>query len=149
MQEMQGKKQELREFRKQVFVLMFLTGFHEKAEREEEARLYLEDVELPEETRESIYTRYREVATTIGKIDPMISKASQGWNLRRIGKVELNILRIAVYEKYFDEAIPVSVAINEAVELAKTYGGDQAPAFVNGILSAVLKNNPVDEAPKA
>lgn len=135
-------KEELRKFREQVFILMFLTGFYEKAEREPQARLYLEDVDLPEETREQIVERYLQVARKIGQIDPMISRASQGWNLHRIGKAELNILRVAIYEMYFDETIPVSVAINEAVELARKYGGDQSHAFVNGILSAVLKNNP-------
>ena len=141
---MQDKKQGLRKFREQVFILMFLTGFYEKAEREPQARLYLEDLDLDEETREQIYARYAEIAKHIGQIDPMISKASQGWNLHRIGKAELNIMRVAIYEMYFDETIPVGVAINEAVELAKTYGGDQSHAFVNGILSAVLKNNPID-----
>ena len=134
---------ERREFREQVFILMFLTGFYEKAEREPQARLYLEDVTtIPEEEKESVIERYKAVASHIGQIDPMISKASQGWNLHRIGKAELNILRVAVYEMYFDEEVPVKVAINEAVELGRKYGGDQSHAFVNGILSAVLKNNP-------
>ena len=144
-----ARTRDLREFRKQVFILLFLTGFYEKAEREPQARLYLEDVELPEETRERIYKRYAEIAGKIGSIDPMISKASQGWNLHRIGKAELNIMRVAVYEMYFDDTIPVGVAINEAVELARTFGTDQSHAFVNGILSAVLKNNPQEEKPKA
>ena len=137
-------KAERRLFREQVFILLFLTGFYEKAEREPQARLYLEGTNLPEEMQERIVARYTEVARKIGQIDPMISKASQGWNLHRIGKAELNILRVAIYEMYFDEAIPVSVAINEAVELARTYGGDQSHAFVNGILSSVLRNNPVN-----
>lgn len=142
---------ERRSFREQVFILIFLTGFYEKADRESQARLYLEDVDgISDETRDRIYAKYAEVASRIGRIDPMISKASQGWNLHRIGKAELNILRVAVYEMYFDDEVPVSVAINEAVELARKYGVDQSHAFVNGILSAVLKNNPVgDPKPKA
>ena len=95
-------------------------------------RADIELVSLPEEFRKA-----------------MISKASQGWNLRRIGKAELNILRVAVYEMYFDDEVPVSVAINEAVELAHEFGGDQSHAFVNGILSAVWKNNPADESKSA
>ena len=146
---MQNSKKELHEFRKQVFILMFLTGFYEKAERESQAKLYLAGEGFSEETSEFLYDRYTKVAGKIGQIDPMISKASQGWNLRRIGKAELNILRVAVYEMYFDDEVPVSVAINEAVELAHEFGGDQSHAFVNGILSAVWKNNPADESKSA
>ena len=54
-----------------------------------------------------------------------------------MGKVELTILRLAVYEMLFDEDVPVTVAINEAVEIAKKFGGDDTPAFVNGILAKV------------
>ena len=52
-----------------------------------------------------------------------------------MGKAELAILRLAVYEMVYDESVPVKVAINEAVELAKMFGGDDSPAFVNGILA--------------
>lgn len=55
-----------------------------------------------------------------------------------MGKVELTILRLAVYELLYDDDIPANVAINEAVELAKVYGGDTSPAFVNGILAKLL-----------
>ena len=59
----------------------------------------------------------------------------QGWDTGRMGKVDLTILRLAVYEIVFDEEIPTSVAINEAVELAKKFGQDSSPAFVNGVLA--------------
>ena len=75
----------------------------------------------------------------------MIGKSSHGWNLRRIGKVELNLMRVAVYELYYDETIPASVAINEAVELGKRYGGENSPAFINGILTEVIRNYPLPE----
>lgn len=55
--------------------------------------------------------------------------------MNRIGKVEVSILRLALYEMLYDEAVPVKVAINEAVELAKKYGGDSSPQFINGILA--------------
>lgn len=139
------EKQAMRDFREKVVILMYLTGFYEKADREEQARRYLEDVDASGETREKMYERYREIAGAIGRIDPMITEASKGWKLNRIGKVELNILRVAVYEMYFDETVPVSVAINEAVELAGIYGVEQSHAFVNGILSEILKRHPVPE----
>ena len=65
----------------------------------------------------------------------MLSEAARGWTLSRIGKVELTILRLAVYEMHFDDDIPVKVAINEAVELAKIFGGDDTPGFINGVLA--------------
>lgn len=69
------------------------------------------------------------------EIDDIISRLSQGWKLERIGRVERNILRLAIYEMRFDDDIPVSVAINEAVELSKTFGRDESYSFVNAILS--------------
>ena len=60
---------------------------------------------------------------------------AKGWKTGRMGKAELAILRLAVYELKYDEDVPVKVAINEAVELAKKFGGDESPAFVNGILA--------------
>ena len=69
------------------------------------------------------------------EIDADIDQIAEGWKTTRMGKVDLTILRLAVYEMKFDEEIPVGVAINEAVELAKKFGGDDSPAFVNGILA--------------
>ena len=71
-------------------------------------------------------------------IDGQIEANSKGWKLDRIAKAELAILRLAVFEAKYDDTIPVGVAVNEAVELAKAYGGDNAPAFVNGILGKIV-----------
>ena len=67
---------------------------------------------------------------------------TEGWSTRRIGRVELAILRLAVYEIKEDESIPEKVAINEAVELAKKYGGNESSSFVNGILAKFAKKQP-------
>lgn len=69
----------------------------------------------------------------------MINEIAEGWKTERMGKVDLTILRLAVYEIRFDEDVPTSVAINEAVELAKKYGQDGSPSFVNGILAKFAK----------
>ncbi len=69
------------------------------------------------------------------RIDQSLNEKVQGWDTGRMGKVDLTILRLAVYEIVFDEEIPTSVAINEAVELAKKFGQDSSPAFVNGVLA--------------
>ena len=66
-----------------------------------------------------------------------MNQASKGWKTSRMGKVDLTILRLASYEVLFDEDVPAKVAINEAVELAKKFGGDDSPSFINGVLGKV------------
>ena len=73
------------------------------------------------------------------KIDGLIRENLRGWSIRRLSKVSLAVLRLAIYEMLYEPAIPSSVSINEAVELAKTYGGQGDSAYVNGVLSSVNK----------
>jgi len=79
--------------------------------------------------------KYEKIMEKLPEIDAMLEKVARGWKLSRMGKVELTILRLAVYEMRFDEDIPEKVAINEAVELSKKFGGDDSPAFINGVLA--------------
>jgi len=72
------------------------------------------------------------------ELDELIERHSRGWSLERIAPLELSILRTALYEALHREDVPVAVAIDEAVELAKQYCGADAPGFVNGILGAAL-----------
>ena len=92
---------------------------------------------LLDEDREELSAKYALVEEKIPLIDPQIEEVSVGWKLNRMSRVDLAILRLAVYELLYDEKIPTGVAINEAVELAKTYGGDASPSFVNGILAKI------------
>lgn len=73
------------------------------------------------------------------QIDAVISQHIRGWSLHRLSKVALALLRLAVYEMLFDDSIPSSVSINEAVELAKTYGGKEDAPYINGVLATVVK----------
>lgn len=82
--------------------------------------------------------RLKDIKERCNDIDRAISSVSKGWKLDRMGKVELTILRLAVYEMEYDDSIPKKVAVNEAVELAKRFGGDDSPAFVNGILAKLI-----------
>ncbi|MCI7795858.1 MAG: transcription antitermination factor NusB, partial [Lachnospiraceae bacterium] len=82
--------------------------------------------------------RVEKIMARIPELDREIDRVAEGWKTRRMGKVELTILRLAVYEMKDDGEIPEKVAINEAVELAKKFGGDDSPAFVNGILAKLL-----------
>ncbi len=74
----------------------------------------------------------------ITEIDAMVNEVAQGWKTSRMGKVDLTLIRLAVYEMKFEEDVPQGVAINEAVELAKSYGTDDSSSFVNGILAKLV-----------
>ena len=73
------------------------------------------------------------------EIDEKIGDASHKWSVARISRVSLSVIRLAVYEITYLDEIPVSVSINEAVELAKKYGGEEEAAFVNGVLGGIAR----------
>ncbi|HZS15037.1 MAG TPA: transcription antitermination factor NusB [Candidatus Dormibacteraeota bacterium] len=77
------------------------------------------------------------VLQELQRVDDAVESASSNWRLEEIGKVERAVLRVGTYELLFDVETPVSVAIDEAVELAKTYAGDEAGSFVNGVLGRI------------
>lgn len=131
------KRSELREH---LFLMLFRKDFHEAEELKEQAQFYLETLEEPKEKdMEYLEKRFTDVLQYVNEIDSMIEEASKGWQLKRIGKIELTIMRLAVYEIKYDEEIPTGVAINEAVELAKKFGEDNSGSFVNGILAKIAK----------
>lgn len=125
-----------REVREQLFVLLFQKEFYAEEEFEEQMDSYFETHDLGEE-QEYIKERLAGICERLPEIDQRISSHSRGWKLDRIGKEELAVLRLAVYEVVFDEEIPVGVAINEAVELGKKYGADGGAAFINGMLGNI------------
>lgn len=120
------------EQREQAFCLVFQDMFH----NEETLDIYEENVAKVEE-----YSRllFEGLSQRIEEIDEIIDKYSKGWKVSRLPKVNLAILRLAIYEIMYVDDVPESVAINEAVELAKKYSGEQDYSFVNGILGAVVK----------
>ena len=131
-----------REIREHLLRLLFLKEFHEADEIEEQNQLYF-DVLLPNEGKgvddaKEVMERYDKLKKYLPEIDSKLITEMQKWNLKRVGIVERNLLRLATFEVLYDE-IPSAVAINEAVELAKIYGGDQAPGFINGVLSRIVK----------
>ena len=95
----------------------------------------LHKVELKSEDSEYLQARTANIMEKIPEIDEKLNQAAAGWKTKRMGKVELTILRLALYEMLHDDAIPEKVSINEAVELAKKFGGNDSPSFVNGILA--------------
>lgn len=129
-----------REIRERIFKLLFRVEFYENGEMEEQKELFLEDAEdfpenVTERDKREIIRKYDAITEKLSEIDAMIDGKATGWSSKRMGKVELTIIRLAVYEICFDEQIPTGVAINEAVELAKNYGQDGSAAFVNGVLA--------------
>jgi len=130
-----------RELREQIFKLLFRIEFNKPEEMEEQEKLFFEDDEkaISENDQEYIALKYANIVCKKIEIDTMINEIAEGWKTERMGKVDLTILRLAVYEIKFDEDVPTSVAINEAVELAKKYGQDGSPSFINGILAKFAK----------
>ncbi len=139
-----GGKMKRRELREHIFQLLFRVEFNEKDEMAKQVGLFVEDMEEETEVKERdktyISEKYAKIVEKLPEIDKMLDEVSKGWKTSRMGKVELTILRLAVYEMRFDEDIPQKVAINEAVELSKKFGGNEAPAFVNGVLAKLTGN---------
>jgi N utilization substance protein B len=98
----------------------------------------IHDVAVSDGDREKIRARVTAVVEAIPRLDARIREVAIGWTVGRIGKAELAILRLALYEMLFDPDIPEKVAVNEAVEIAKKYGGKDASAFINGVLSQFI-----------
>ena len=97
---------------------------------------YMENMEgVSEKDRTYMEDKFEKIREHLEEIDQLLNETSKGWKTSRMNKVDLNVLRLAVYELKYDEEVPTGVAINEAVELAKKFGGDESPAFVNGILA--------------
>lgn len=128
-----------RELREHIFRLLFRKEFYPEDEMKEQADLYLEALADPE-AAELAYIREKteKVIAVIPELDAMINEQSVGWTTDRMGKIDLAIMRLACYEMKYDEDIPVSVAINEAVELAKRYGTENSASFINGVLAKLI-----------
>ena len=73
-------------------------------------------------------------------LDDAISQASPRWKMERMSRIDRNILRLAAYELLYSDDVPAKVAINEAIELAKSFGGDESPSFINGVLDCLLNS---------
>lgn len=96
------------------------------------------EAEITEEDKAFITKEVRGVAGSLEQLDSSIEGALKGWSLYRLSKVDLCIMRLSAYEILIDDEIPASVSINEAVNLAKKYSQEQAPAFINGVLGGIV-----------
>ncbi len=126
-----------RALREQIFKLLFRVEFIKKEEMEEQCRLFLEheDVEMSEQDSDYIIKKFTAIQDKLPEIDAEINEKAKGWSAERMGKVDVTIIRLAVYEMKYDDSVPQGVAINEAVELAKKFGQEESSGFVNGVLA--------------
>lgn len=144
------------ELRDSIFRIVFREQFVDKDDMSAQAGDYIESLReepltylknkkllddgLTDEDADYIVDKAEKILAATDDIDKVLALASKGWELKRIGKTELAILRVAVYEIRYDENVPDKVAVNEAIELAKAYCDDKAPAFINGVLSSLIEN---------
>lgn len=134
-----------RELREQIFKYIFRIEFNDREEMPEQGRFFFEALKMEAQEKELqeirdedaayISDKSNKIIEKLDEIDAMINKQAKGWTTQRMGKVDLTILRLAVYEIVFDEDVPTGVAINEAVELAKRFGQEESSGFVNGVLA--------------
>ncbi len=123
--------------REQLFKLLFRIEFNDREEMQEQCAFFFDDIDNPieEKDMEVIQKKFDLILNKIVEIDEQINATAKGWTTDRMGKVDLTIIRLAVYEILYDDDVPTGVAINEAVELAKKFGRDESYSFVNGVLA--------------
>ncbi|WP_122642929.1 transcription antitermination factor NusB [Luxibacter massiliensis] len=125
-----------RELREHIFKMLFQIEFNETSDMPEHLLLYLDNLQsASEDDRDYIKRKFEAASQKIPEIDCILNEKTSGWKTTRMNKVDLTILRLAVYEMKWDDEVPKRVAINEAVELAKRFSGKEGPSFVNGVLA--------------
>lgn len=137
-----AKKLTRTEMRENLYQALFRMDYYSGEELPEQLELFLEEIPAAENEKEELRERFRAVIAHGEDLDALIEAKSNGWTIQRLAKSDLTVLRLAIYEMRYDDDIPVGVAISEAVELAKNYGGEKSAGFVNGILSTVAKELP-------
>ena len=129
------KRKEAREI---LFTLLFETEFKSGDSIDEVYGISSENRDIPENAY--IKKSFFEINEKADLLDRVISKYAKGWKADRLSKVSRSVIRLAVYEILFCKDIPANVSVSEAVELAKKYGEEKARAFVNGVLSSIVKD---------
>lgn len=125
-----------RELREQIFKLLFQVEFYDSEAMAAQMKIFMEEEKKgTAEEEKYIQEKYEKILEQLEKIDAELNEKATGWKTSRMPKVDLALMRLAVYEIQYDEEVPTGVAINEAVELAKQYGSDNSPAFINGVLA--------------
>ena len=126
--------------REEAFKVIYSLEIQKETDKKEQIGLYIESNHIEsEEAKKYIEDAILGIEKNLEEIDNLIKiNLRENWKIERISKIDLSILRLAIYEIKYKE-IPYKVAINEAVELAKKYGEDTSKNFVNGILASIVK----------
>ncbi len=124
--------------RENAFKCIFQIGFENEYNIDKMIESLEEDTKFDSDDREYIVHTVNGVINNLSEIDKYILSNLKGWTIDRISKVDLALLRLAIYEIKFDRSVPYKVSVNEAVELAKAYGDDKSHSFVNGLLAKVV-----------
>ena len=125
-----------RELREQIFKLLFRVEFNKMEDMPEQEELFFFFFfAATDGDADYISEKYHKISEKLAEIDALLNEKASGWDTGRMSKVDLTILRLAIYEIRYDEDVPTGVAINEAVELAKKFGQDASYGFVNGVLA--------------
>lgn len=131
-----------REMREHIFKLLFLNEFNGTEEMPQQIQLYFDGLEdLNSVEQAYMENKYAKITERLEELDSILNEKSAGWKTKRMSKVDLNILRLAVYEMKYDEDVPVKVAINEAIEISKSFGGEDSASFVNGVLGKIARES--------
>ncbi len=131
------------ELREHIFKMLFQIEFNRAEDMPDHLWYYFDTLDdAGEKDKEYIRQKYEAAAAHVEEIDALLNEASKSWKTTRMNKVDLTILRLAVYEMRWDNDVPEGVAINEAVELAKRFGGEGSSSFVNGVLGKLAKQEP-------
>lgn len=126
-----------REKRVAVFSILYMTDFYESEDASIQIENFFTDSEFSDEEKKEIKEEAEGVLSKLSDIDALISEKTEGWKINRIPKVDLSIIRLAIFEiKY--KKIDCGIAINEAVEIAKEYGDENSGSFVNGVLARMV-----------
>ncbi len=139
-----------REERDHKFKLLFSTQFYPGDEIPDQLAHYFESPDyedgdgvihldnLSEEDEKHLQEEVAKIVAKIPELDEKIDSTAEGWKTERMSKTDLTIIRLALYEILYDETVPEKVSINEAVEIAKKYGGNESGSFVNGVLARLI-----------
>lgn len=122
--------------RENTFKMLFRMEFHDAEELDEQLSLFEEELDSPREDEAAyLIKKCHGVFEHVEELDSVINEVAKGWKTSRMNKVDLTVLRLALYEIRYEEDIPFKVSVNEAVELVKKYGTEDSASFVNGILA--------------
>lgn len=132
--------------RDNAFKCIYQLGFDSCNTYEKILEFCYAENENDEEEKEYIEKVVLGIKENLEKIDEVILSKLKNWSIQRIAKVDLAILRLSIYEIIYMDDIPVKVSVNEAVELAKTYGNNDSRVFINGVLAKVIESKDKDEA---